>query len=343
MWKPLSVISGLLLLGSSYVSHVFNGELTQEHKLQREAEDNLKAVNAHKALCVSTKLKYESDLNSALNAQKAMKDTLDGSKATRDTNQTTLAASKTKLDDVKKQQTEWKQKIDDLGGLEVIKAELTSLATKKVESEAKITERKATVALNLQKKQDQETALTALKKKTQMQAQGLLADTFRGNISNVDPQWGFITINKGNSANVVRNAKLDVQRGAQKIATIIVRNVQPSSAVCDILTGTLSAGEQVMAGDVVVVNSESSEKNLAASTTPVGATAPAAAGAGAATPAAAPAADPFGGAAPAAPAAAAAADPFASTPAATPPVEAAAPAAPAAPAADPFAPATPTP
>ncbi len=343
MWKPLALFSGTLLLVSAFAAHKLNEEITEEKQLLKDAQDTDKAFKAHRALAQKTLKDYTEQKDKALGDQKVMEDELAKSKQAKQ--EATLAGEEaaTKLKEVETQKSDWDRKLADLGGLETIKQELGQLASQKAENEVKIQQRKATTVLNLQKKADQESALTALKKKVQMQSQGLLADTFTASVANVDPTAGFIMINKGNSANVVRNAKLDVVRGADKIATLIVRSVQPASSVCDVLVGTMAPGESVQAGDKLVVNSESSEKNLAMSTPqPAGAPAAPAAGAPAAP------ADPFGApsapadapaAATTAPAAAAAPDPFAPTAGATPPAAPAAPAAAAGAAPDPFAPA----
>jgi hypothetical protein len=329
MWKPLSAISSVLLLGSAFITFKFKSEMQQEKDLVALAGQNKSAAQKRQKEANEALKTDEKELETANGQRDAMKTELTEAKSKHGEATKALDEAKAKLSEVETTKTDWDRKIADLGGLETIKMELGQLAAQRADTEGKISARKATIAASLTKQQEQEQAIGALKKKVQMQAQGLIAENFSAAISSVDPQWGFITINKGNSANVVRNAKLDVVRGADKIATLIVRSVQPSSAVCDVLTGTLASGQQVMTGDRLVVNADSSDKNL--SVAPV-ATAPA--GAPAAAPAA-PAADPF------APAAspAAAADPFAPSAAAAPAAEAPAAAAAAAP--DPFAPAMP--
>ena len=315
MWKGLSICSGILLFATAVVNYLVMSQMQNEIKNKDDAYKNAQDSKSYVTQATENLNDNKKELLADTELARQMNRDLIESKGKKEAAIKKLEADTKVLTDTKAKKAELDAELVKLGGLDIIVAELNRLGGKKTENEALIQQKEAAQALALQKKQQTESSIAALKKKDLMQKTGLMNDTFTGSITNIDSQWGFIMINKGNSSNVVKNAKLDVKRGSDVVATLVVTNVQPNASICDVVPGTLAAGQQLQAGDRVVVNQASSEsKNIA---TPVeGAPAtPAAPGAPAAP--AAPAKDPFApAAAPAAP------DPFAPAPAAPAPAAA---------------------
>lgn len=287
MWKGLAIFSGILLLGAAGVNYMTVAQMSTELKLRNEAEKNASDSEAH----LKKGSDYRQDNKKALEAataraQQMNRDLVDA-KAKTETVTKKLTSDTATLDDVKKNKDTLDKTLADLGGLKVIVAELEALGAKKTDNTATISNKEAVVSLAHQKEDQTNSVIAAFKKKELMQSSGLMNDSFSGAISGIDPQWGFIMINKGNASSVVKGAKLDVKRGSEKIATIVVTNVQPNSSICDIINGTLATGKTLQPGDRLVINEASSEKNLAAPTAPApGAPAPEAGGAPAPAPAA---------------------------------------------------------
>lgn len=315
MWKGLSIFSGILLFATAVVNYLVMSQMQNEIKNKDDAYKNAQDSKSYVTQATENLNDNKKELLADTELARQMNRDLIESKGKKEAAIKKLEADTKVLTDTKAKKAELDAELVKLGGLDIIVAELNRLGGKKTENEALIQQKEAAQALALQKKQQTESSIAALKKKDLMQKTGLMNDTFTGSITNIDSQWGFIMINKGNSSNVVKNAKLDVKRGSDVVATLVVTNVQPNASICDVVPGTLAAGQQLQAGDRVVVNQASSEsKNIA---TPVeGAPAtPAAPGAPAAP--AAPDKDPFApAAAPAAP------DPFAPAPAAPAPAAA---------------------
>ena len=305
MWKPLFIISGILLLATSGINYKVLQQIQVETELKAKAEqfekDSTKHFNDASANLEDQK---KAAADKKRDAEQMSRDLTDA-KGKREAAEKQLADDTAKLGEVKKMKTEIDAKLVELGGLDVIVAELKEMTTKKAEQEATIAQREATQTLAIQKQQQTEAQIAALKKKDLMQKTGLLPDAFTASIISIDTQWGFIQINKGNTSSVVKNAKLDVKRGGDKIATLVVTNVQPTAAICDLVAGTLVAGQQLQPGDRLVVNDASSEKKATIEATGGDAAAPASGDP--AAPASAPAAPP------------APADPFAPAPAAPAP------------------------
>ncbi len=304
MWKPLFIISGLLLLATAGINFKIMQQIQTEKELNLTAAKNAQDSNTHaKQSAANLEAQAKAYGDKKRDAEQMNRD-LSEAKAKRETAEKQLADDTAKLEGVKKDKTQIDAKVVEMGGIEVIVKELMTLNAKKAEQEATIAQREATQTLALQRKQQTEAQIAAMKKKDLMQKTGLLPDAFTASITSIDTQWGFIQINRGNTSNVVKNAKLDVKRGADKIATLVVTNVQPNAAICDLVPGTLTAGLQLQPGDRLVVNEASSEKKAVIEEQGAPSAAPAGAGTPAAPAAAAPAApDPFAPSAAAAPAA----------------------------------------
>ncbi len=335
MWQGMSIFAGVLLLGSAGVNYMVMQQVQTEKDLKQTAENNARDSKDHRAKALAAKEDNTKALTEATaQAQQADRDLQDQKAKTADMVKK-LETDTAKLDQTKKEKDELDKKLLDLGGIDQLVSTLQQLTAKKAENEAAIQQKQAAQALALQRKQQTEGSIVSFKKTDLMQKTGILPDGLTATISQVDPFSGLVLINRGNSSRVVKNARLDVKRGGSKIATLVVTNIQPTTAVCDVVPGSLTVPDGVQPGDVVSVNDASSEKNLPkvqeggaapAGAAPAGGTAPA-------TPA--PAADPFAapGGAPA-PAAPSSPDPFAPSAPAAPaaPAGGAAPATPDAPA-----------
>jgi len=66
------------------------------------------------------------------------------------------------------------------------------------------------------------------------------------------PNWGFVTLGAGNNSGVVTNSTLDVIRGGETIAKLVVTAAEGSTASASIVPDSLKADTVLMVGDSVV-------------------------------------------------------------------------------------------
>ena len=109
------------------------------------------------------------------------------------------------------------------------------------------------LAAALQRKENLEASLAAIRRKETMQQSGQMEADFRTTVREVFSRWGFVTINGGASRGVNAKTKLHVMRGGEKIADLQVTTVEPGISVCAILPGTLAADMAIAPGDQIVV------------------------------------------------------------------------------------------
>jgi hypothetical protein len=74
----------------------------------------------------------------------------------------------------------------------------------------------------------------------------------RGTVLAVNQAYNFVVLNLGSRHGVESNAEMLVVRGGTLIGKIRVSSVEPSTAIGDIVTGSLARGVQVQPGDTVI-------------------------------------------------------------------------------------------
>lgn len=320
MWKTLSIVAAILTAGAAYFSYKNVNQFKNERVLLAIAQENQAAAQKHLAEVKQT-LATDTDGRKKTEGERdQIVAETDGLKPKIDAVVKNIEEKTTELDTVTARWTEVKKQVDESGGIEQLKTQLTSLTEQKSKLDNDIVNlRGQTQTLG-----NRAVALTQtiadMRRKETWQARGIIQDGFRATIVQVDRPFGFITINAGNNRGVVSGATLDIKRGGSVVGQAKVTNVEQSYAIAD-LAGVNAADIQV--GDTVAVAAASSSKTWQQSES------------------AAPAATPSAPAAPGQPAPAQPApasdepvDPFAD-PAATTPSEPAAPTAPSEPAAPP--------
>ena len=158
----------------------------------------------------------------------------------------------------------------------VLKGQVEENVVRLKTAEQNLATEKQALAAALQQKASTEQRLAASREVERKVAAGEMEPTFRTSVREVFSRWGFVIINAGGSRGVNARTKLDVMRGGTKIAQLQVTTVEPNTASCAIVTGSLAEGVSIVPGDQIVV-------------TPVASAPPATGPAPAAMPAAAPA------------------------------------------------------
>lgn len=71
-------------------------------------------------------------------------------------------------------------------------------------------------------------------------------------IRSIYPNWGFVTLAGGNNAGVVGNSTLDVVRGGETIAKLLVTSVERNTSAASVIPGTVAPDTAIRVGDKVV-------------------------------------------------------------------------------------------
>ena len=258
MWKTLSIVAAILTAGAAFFSYKNVKQFKDERVLLAIAKENSSKTSAHLA---EVKKTLSSDIEGRKKTE-SERDSIvaetDGLKPKIEAVIKQIEEKTSELETVSNRWAEVKKQVDDAGGIEKLKAQLTSLTEQKAGLEAEITSLKGQTEAATGRFASLNTTIADLRRKETWQARGIIQDGFRASIIQVDRPYGFITINAGNTRGVVSGATLDIKRGGEVLGQARVTNVEQSYAIAD-LAGVDATNIQV--GDSVAVSAASSSKN----------------------------------------------------------------------------------
>jgi len=156
-----------------------------------------------------------------------------------------IAENKAKLDEIRTK-TEKTGDLKELGAkMRTINAELEELNQSIAGGEAKLA--------NLTAMTNSATAQASkLKTSFEMFAKGDSLPSLNTRIRSIYPNWGFVTLGAGNNGGVVANSTLNVVRGGEVVAKLLVTSVESRTASASIIPDSLSADAILRVGDRVV-------------------------------------------------------------------------------------------
>lgn len=82
-------------------------------------------------------------------------------------------------------------------------------------------------------------------------------------ILRIYPTWGFVLLADGDNAGVAANSTLDVVRGGEVIAKLMVSAVESRASSANIIPGSLAEDVTLITGDRVVASKDSGDKKTA--------------------------------------------------------------------------------
>ncbi len=327
VWKILSGIAAACLGAALYFAVINKEALKAERDLAERAKKDhaslitrkQQAEEAHKTkLAKLDSLKKELD-DTKQKVAKAAADSQEKDAA--------LQLAKNTLTQVVTQVDTIQKKIDELGNVEKLLAQVAALKKDQETAEGAVASQTQQLAMKKEAVNSLQSDIARYRDLEVRARKGIVEPSFTARVASVFSNWGFVILNKGNAGGVFANAELEVKRGKDVIAKLKVRNVEQQISVADVIPGSVAEGNSLRSGDLVVA--APNQPSISAPAPTGGPAAPVEAPAGAApvTPAPANAAmgnDPFGaspipaGGAPTpaapAPGGAMGSDPFGATP-----------------------------
>lgn len=250
MWKALSSISALLLLGAAGVTYFNTENYKEEVNLKTQSDSILKDAQGHldERIAAKDNLQGEDGESGLLLQTTEERDKYaeqaSETKTTMDEQTSEIEQKETLLEEKKAELAEWEDKIKDLGGIDQMKLELAKLTESERQLVAQIGSKKTTLNGALSVKATTENALNSKKRAELNQQTGKMDGSFR--VRSVNSQWGFAVLSAGHNNSVVANAKLQVKRSGSIVGDLRVRSVESSSAIADIVSGSARPGDLVI-------------------------------------------------------------------------------------------------
>lgn len=152
----------------------------------------------------------------------------------------------------KEQLDEVRARTEQVGDLKTLADKMRDAESEREELNQSITEAEAKLAnLIAQNRQADEQAAT-IRTKLEAFSAGTSLPTLNTRIRSIYPTWGFVTLADGNNGGVISNSTLNVVRGGETIAKLLVTAVERNSASASIIPDSVAQGVTLMIGDRVV-------------------------------------------------------------------------------------------
>ncbi|MEQ1860108.1 MAG: hypothetical protein ABMA13_09240 [Chthoniobacteraceae bacterium] len=258
MARIFLILSIVLALGAAFLGY----KSTEQAKALQTDLSNTRADLA------KTKAELKKTQGELEDTKKELADTQDRLKKTEDELTSTKGMLDTAKADLVKAQTEAADATTKLAGvqgeLDKIKeqfkgiepdklvASIKDLNDSKAKLETELAEAKQ-VQATLQQKKDEAEAQFATKDRTIAEYKsGYVRNGLTGKVLAYNPGWNFVVVNLGDKAGLKSGVQMVVTRSGAMIGKVKVTTVEPSTAIADVLPGSLARGESVQPGDTVI-------------------------------------------------------------------------------------------
>ena len=177
--------------------------------------------------------------------QNALKEANEKLKADIETKNATIAANKTKLDEIR-------EKTAKIGDLQNLASKMKSMGAELEELTQSISNKEATLANLTAQNTASQAEETRRKNELDGMSKGESIPMLKTRIRSIYDTWGFVTLQDGNNAGVVANSTLEVVRDGETIAKLLVTSVESSSASASIIPDSIGEDISLSVGDRVV-------------------------------------------------------------------------------------------
>jgi uncharacterized coiled-coil protein SlyX len=165
-------------------------------------------------------------------------------------------AKTTKVDTNKQQLDLIREKTSKIGDLSSLASKMRTTKAEMEELTQNIGTAEAKLAnLTAQNKQC-ENQTNALKQKFETLSSGQSLPSLNTRIRSIYPAWGFVTLGTGSSGGVVANSTLDVVRGDNTVAKLLVTSVESNTAAASIIPDSMANDTSLMIGDRVIASAQ---------------------------------------------------------------------------------------
>lgn len=160
------------------------------------------------------------------------------------------------LDDRNKKLAELKVKLDKLPkGVkpETLVEDINNIKKTIAESQAETEAKKKEVESEETKVADARKGLDDLVRKIEDRKKSFDRNSLMAQVVAVNPDWGFVIVNAGQSKGITEATKLLVVRGTQTVGKLSIVSVQGERTIANILPDTITSGMQISPGDRVIL------------------------------------------------------------------------------------------
>jgi hypothetical protein len=153
-----------------------------------------------------------------------------------------------------------------VGDIEEIAGEIKKMGSAIEELRQAVTTNEAKLANLTAENQRVEAIIAGLNQESTYISRSESYPTLSTRISAIYPTWGFVTLAAGNTSGVVTSSPLNVVRGGEVIARLLVTAVEANTSSANIVPDSIAEGVVLMVGDQVVPGEKAAKSTTKATT-----------------------------------------------------------------------------
>jgi hypothetical protein len=252
MANVFGILTLLVLLLSGFVAWKNQGKYEEEiAKVITEkrnlalSQERLEKARTDLSDTIAKRTETDAEVVTLTATEDAQRKTNDSLKQQIEVKTRKAASNKQQLDEIREKTA----KVGDLKELapkmKATNAELEELGQAITATEAKLAN---LTAVN----EKTEGEANAMKKKFEIISSGRSLPTLETRIRSIYPSWGFVTLASGNNGGVVANSTLNVVRGEETVAKLLVTAVERGTSSASIIPESLAPDTVLMVGDRVL-------------------------------------------------------------------------------------------
>lgn len=217
---------------------------TSQQNLERSKE-RLKTAQENLAQTKDSRSETETEVAS-LTTQRADQEKVNNDlKSSIESKRGETESNKSKLDDIR-------QKLAAVGDIDEMADKIKQMGSEIEELRQSVSDNETKLANLTQENKRVETIISGLNQESTYVSRSESYPTLQTRISAIYPTWGFVTLAAGNTSGVVTSSPLNVVRGGEVIARLLVTAVEANTASASIVPDSIAEGVVLMVGDQVV-------------------------------------------------------------------------------------------
>ncbi|MDP4626129.1 MAG: hypothetical protein NWT08_13440 [Akkermansiaceae bacterium] len=263
MANILGIFTALILCVAAFVAvknkASFEAEIAERDSQQRSLERSQKRLEGLQADLVRLpKERAEIDGQTAVkNEEKA------GLEAANDSLKSDIESKTSKIEDNNTELNDIREKVAKVGDIEDLADKMKAMGAEREELTQNISSTEANLAnltaTNISIQADAKNR----KEELDTLAKGQSLPSLNTRILRIYSTWGFVLLADGDNAGVTANSTLDVVRGGEVIAKLLVTAVESRAASASIVPGSIAEDVTLMTGDRVVASKDTDTKKTA--------------------------------------------------------------------------------
>ena len=181
-------------------------------------------------------------------------------KESNDATKSQIVTKNAKISNNTQELEERTEKLSKAGDIADLAGKMTTMSEELGELDQSIDANKATLANLIKQNISTLSDATTRKKELDNYSKGESLASLKTLILIIYPSWGFVTLADGNNGGVLANSILNVVRGDETVARLLVTAVESRSATATIIPDSVGEDVVLMVGDRVVPGSKDEKK-----------------------------------------------------------------------------------